>query len=87
MAFDSWQEAIWMGGYGFYVWLSFGVSLLAIGILVVHGLLTRKKLATMAVQQQQRKQRLARRQQQEQQARNEPSPKPEQPMSQENGVQ
>ena len=65
MAFDSWQEAIWMGGYGFYVWLSFGVSLLAIGVLVVHGLLKRKKLAAMAVQEQQRKQRLARRQQQE----------------------
>lgn len=69
MVFDSWQEAIWMGGYGFYVWLSFGVSLLAIALLVVHGLLTRKKLATMAVQAQQRKQRLARRQQQERQSR------------------
>lgn len=69
MAFDSWQEAIWMGGYGFYVWLSFGVSLLAIGILVIHGLMTRKKLTAMAVQAQQRKQRLARRQHQERQVR------------------
>lgn len=65
MAFDSWQEVIWMGGYGFYVWLSFGVSILAIAMLVMHGLLTRKKLARMAEQQQQRQQRLARRKQQE----------------------
>ncbi|RWU12891.1 heme exporter protein CcmD [Pseudidiomarina gelatinasegens] len=65
MAFNSWQEIIWMDGYGFYVWLSFGVSILAVGLLVVHGLLTRKTLARMAVQEQQRQQRLARRKQQE----------------------
>ncbi|SFR44312.1 heme exporter protein D [Pseudidiomarina maritima] len=65
MAFDSWQEVIWMGGYGFYVWLAFGVSILAIAILVVHGLLTRKKLAQLAVKKQQQQQRIARRKQQE----------------------
>lgn len=65
MVFESWQAAIWMGGYGFYVWLSFGVSVLAIALLMVHALLTRRKLARMAIEQQQRQQRLARRKQQE----------------------
>ena len=65
MAFDSWQEVVWMGGYGFYVWLAFGVTLLALAVLVLNGLFTRKKLVQLAQQQQQRKQRLARRQQQE----------------------
>jgi len=51
MAFDSWQEVIWMGGYGFYVWLAFGVSILAIAILVVHGLLTRKKISANGCQE------------------------------------
>ncbi len=65
MAFASWHDVILMGGYGFYVWLAFGVSILALGLLVVHGVVTRKKLQKMALQQQHRQQRLARRKQQE----------------------
>ncbi|MDT7525331.1 MULTISPECIES: heme exporter protein CcmD [Idiomarinaceae] len=65
MAFDSWYDFIDMGGYGFYVWLAYGVTLLALTILVMHGLRTRKQLQQQAVQQQQRQQRLARRKQQE----------------------
>lgn len=29
MAFDSWSAFVAMGGYGEYVWLAYGVSLLA----------------------------------------------------------
>ncbi|RUO56179.1 MULTISPECIES: heme exporter protein CcmD [Pseudidiomarina] len=63
MQFESWQAFIEMGGYGFYVWLAFGVSFLAMGLLVVQGLRARSKLEREFVQEQQRQQRLARRQQ------------------------
>lgn len=65
MAFDSWQELIWMGGYGWYVWLAYGMTFLAIALLTIHGLLTRKKLRQLAVKKQQQQQRIARRKQQE----------------------
>ena len=29
MFFQSWSDFINMGGYGFYVWLSYGISLVA----------------------------------------------------------
>ncbi|MBY6063589.1 heme exporter protein CcmD [Pseudidiomarina sediminum] len=61
MQFDSWQAVIEMGGYGFYVWLSFGVSFLAIGVLAVQGLRARTKLERAFKQEQHRQQRLARR--------------------------
>lgn len=32
--FDSFSAFLSMGGYGFYVWLSYGISLLAIGFLI-----------------------------------------------------
>lgn len=35
MFFQSWSDFINMGGYGFYVWLSYGISLVALVILVV----------------------------------------------------
>ncbi|TYG35380.1 heme exporter protein CcmD [Lonepinella koalarum] len=35
MFFQSWGDFFNMGGYGFYVWLSYGISFLAIGILAV----------------------------------------------------
>ncbi len=63
MAFDSWHEFIWMGGYGWYVWLAYSVTFLAIALLVIHGLLTRKKLRQQAVKMQHQQQRLARRKQ------------------------
>jgi len=34
MQFDSISAFLDMGGYGFYVWLSYGVSVLAIGLLI-----------------------------------------------------
>ena len=38
MFFESWSELLDMGGYGFYVWLSYGLSLLAIVVLIVQSL-------------------------------------------------
>ncbi|RUO61846.1 heme exporter protein CcmD [Pseudidiomarina insulisalsae] len=61
MQFDSWQAFINMGGYGFYVWLAFGVSFLALALVVVQGLQARRKLQQEFVKEQQRQQRLARR--------------------------
>ena len=35
MFFESWQDFLQMGGYGFYVWLSYGISFAAIVILAI----------------------------------------------------
>ncbi|MCI7353342.1 MAG: heme exporter protein CcmD [[Actinobacillus] rossii] len=34
MFFQSWSDFFNMGGYGFYVWLSYGISFVAILVLV-----------------------------------------------------
>ncbi|MDX1706664.1 heme exporter protein CcmD [Pseudidiomarina sp.] len=65
MSFSGWNEVINMGGYGFFVWLSFGVTLAALAALMIHGLITRRSLQQQSKLQQQRQQRLARRKQQE----------------------
>jgi heme exporter protein D len=44
MAFDSIADFFAMGGYGFYVWLSYGVSLFALLVLILNTIFTRKKL-------------------------------------------
>jgi len=36
MFFQSWSDFLNMGGYGFYVWLSYGVSFLAILVLILN---------------------------------------------------
>ena len=35
MFIQSWSDFINMGGYGFYVWLSYGISLVAMIILAI----------------------------------------------------
>lgn len=65
MQFSSWQAVVDMGGYGFYVWLSFGVTFLAIGLLLVNGLMQRRQIQREAVKQQKRAERIAKRQQQD----------------------
>lgn len=32
--FHSFSEFLAMGGYGFYVWLSYGLTFLAVGLLI-----------------------------------------------------
>ena len=68
MAFASITEFLAMGGYGFYVWLSYGLTALALLALIWHGRMVARQLRQAAQQQAQRQQRLARRQQQEQAA-------------------
>ncbi|WP_026958068.1 heme exporter protein CcmD [Aliagarivorans taiwanensis] len=44
MQFDSFADFVAMGGYGFYVWLSFGCTLLTLGAVVVDSILKRQAL-------------------------------------------
>ncbi|MDV2856473.1 MULTISPECIES: heme exporter protein CcmD [Oceanimonas] len=54
MKFDSWSAFLAMGGYGFYVWLSFAVTLLALLGLVVATINTKKRLLREVSQKQAR---------------------------------
>lgn len=54
MKFDSWSAFVAMGGYGFYVWLSFAVTLLALLGLVVATINTKKRLLREVSQKQAR---------------------------------
>ena len=58
MQFDSWQAFWHMGGYALYVWLSFGVSLLALVWIVVDSAGTHKKLLHNAREEQARQARI-----------------------------
>lgn len=42
MFFQSWSDFINMGGYGFYVWLSYGISLAVMIILAIQSVKGRK---------------------------------------------
>lgn len=44
MVFSSLQDALHMGGHGFYVWLSYGVVLVALVALVLIPLMARRRL-------------------------------------------
>jgi heme exporter protein D len=35
MSFSNWQEFLAMGGYGFYVWASFGLTALVLGTVML----------------------------------------------------
>lgn len=49
-----------MGGYGFYVWLAYGISLLAIVVLIVQSVKERKAILRDVLREQQRQARLQR---------------------------
>ena len=58
MHFDSWS-AFWnMGGYGLYVWLSFGGTFLTLAFLVAESLLAKRHLLVQIKVEQDRKQRI-----------------------------
>lgn len=59
MQFDSLQAFFEMGGYALYVWLSFGVSLVALGWIVIDSVSTHKKLIKNTHQEQARQARIA----------------------------
>lgn len=63
MQFSNLNEFLAMGGYGFYVWLSFGLTLIVIALLTMDSSLAKNKLFKSALQQEQRKQRIAQAQQ------------------------
>ncbi|GGZ57595.1 heme exporter protein CcmD [Paraglaciecola sp. Hal342] len=58
MQFESFSAFVDMGGYGFYVWLSFGVSLLALGILAFDAVRQKKVLFNAVEKEQARKVRI-----------------------------
>ncbi|WP_394192032.1 heme exporter protein CcmD [Pseudoalteromonas atlantica] len=58
MQFDSFSDFIAMGGYGFYVWLSFGTcALILLGILL-SSLNDTKRILASVQQQADREQRI-----------------------------
>ncbi|NMH59313.1 heme exporter protein CcmD [Alteromonas ponticola] len=58
MQFESLQTFFQMGGYAFYVWLSFGVTLFAMVALVIQSLLQRKQLLKQVLKEQRRRERI-----------------------------
>ena len=58
MFFESWSDFIQMGGYGFYVWLAYGVSLLSILVLALQSLWGRNSVLTEVRRDEQRAARL-----------------------------
>jgi heme exporter protein D len=58
MAFDSFGDFIAMGGYGFYVWLSYGLTFLALGILIVNSITKKNKIIKAVEQRLKREQRI-----------------------------
>lgn len=59
MQFNSVAEFLAMGGYGFYVWLSFGSCALILLGLVVNSLLAKKHLLNEVKQKVATEQRIA----------------------------
>lgn len=58
MQFDSFSAFINMGGYGFYVWLSFGVSAVLIFALLINSLMGHKQVINKLAIRQQRENKL-----------------------------
>jgi len=58
MQFDSFSSFVSMGGYAFYVWLSFGVTFGAMLLLVVESFSQHKRLLKVVLKEQQRQLRI-----------------------------
>ncbi|ABR74216.1 heme exporter protein CcmD [Actinobacillus succinogenes] len=58
MFFQSWSDFFNMGGYGFYVWLSYGISLAAIIGLIVYSYKGKHSILAEVKREQVREQRL-----------------------------
>nr|WP_315853222.1 heme exporter protein CcmD [Alteromonas oceanisediminis] len=58
MRFDSFSEFVAMGGYGFFVWLSFGVTFVVMLLLVVDSFYGQRRVLQKAKQEIERKQRI-----------------------------
>jgi len=58
MFFQTWNDFFNMGGYGFYVWLSYGISLVAIVALLVQTIKQHKTVLQSVLREAQREVRL-----------------------------
>lgn len=58
MQFDNFASFLDMGGYGFYVWLSFGVSAALIVLLIISSNLANKSTREQIARQVKREQKL-----------------------------
>lgn len=58
MFFQTWSDFLDMGGYGFYVWLSYGISLVAVIALIVQSVKQRKAVLKQVLREEQREARL-----------------------------
>lgn len=58
MFFQTWNDFFNMGGYGFYVWLSYGISLVAIVALIVQTIKQHKIVLQSVLREAQREVRL-----------------------------
>ncbi len=68
MQFDSFEAFIAMGGYGFYVWLSYGVSIAALTLLILSSMHNHKKVKQQIAQRQKREEKLRQAAEQQQNA-------------------
>ena len=60
MQFESWADFWAMGGYGVYVWLSFVISFVALGLLLLDSAMTKQKLFKQVLSEVARKARIQR---------------------------
>lgn len=58
MQFESFSDFLHMGGYGFYVWLSFGITLIAMVIISVHSHTQHRRLLKDVLREKARQQRI-----------------------------
>ena len=58
MFFQTWNDFFNMGGYGFYVWLSYGIRLVAIVALIVQIVKQHKTVLQSVLREAQREVRL-----------------------------
>ena len=66
MQFESLADFINMGGYAFYVWLSFGVTFAAMAIIAIQSFIKHRNHLRQVVVEQERKARIKQARQQQQ---------------------
>ena len=59
MSFSSWSEFLQMGGYAFYVWTAYSLTLVVLGGAVLLPLLRYRRLRREATRRERREQRQA----------------------------
>jgi heme exporter protein D len=57
--FQTWQEFFNMGGYGFYVWLCYAITVVALIILAFSSFAEKNQILKWVAKEQQRQQRVS----------------------------